>query len=92
MRQCPAIKRVRTTARVQAKQHGQQLLLAAEKSEQDGVIFDHLGDAYFANEQAGKARESWKKALKLFGTDEEEMRSSVLEKLGKQPTTLNKSP
>jgi tetratricopeptide (TPR) repeat protein len=70
----------------------EQLLLAAENSEQDGVIFDHLGDAYFANEQAGKARESWKKALKLFGTDEEEMRSSVLEKLGKQPTTLNKSP
>ncbi len=70
----------------------EQLLLAAEKSEQDGVIFDHLGDAYFANGQPGKARESWKKAIKLFRTDEEGLRTLVQEKLGKQPTTLNESP
>lgn len=70
----------------------EQLLLAADNSLPDGVIVDHLGDAYFSNGQPGKARESWKKALKLFTPDEEEMRTAVEEKLGKQPSTGSESP
>ena len=70
----------------------EQLLLAADNSLQDGVIVDHLGDAYFSNGQPGKARESWKKALKLFTPDEEEMRTAVEEKRGKQPSPGSASP
>ncbi len=66
----------------------EQLLLAADNSLQDEVIFDHLGDAYFSNGQTGKARESWKKAIRLLSPDEEEMRSSLEDKL-KKPTSMN---
>ncbi|MDP7205066.1 MAG: tetratricopeptide repeat protein, partial [Pirellulaceae bacterium] len=66
----------------------EQLLLAADNSLQDEVIFDHLGDAYFSNGQTGKARESWKKALRLLSQDEEELRRSLENKL-KKPTTMN---
>jgi tetratricopeptide (TPR) repeat protein len=70
----------------------EHLLLAARSSRQDGVILDHLGDAYLANGHAGKAREAWRKALKLLGQDELEMRQAVEQKLHKQPATGSISP
>src|SRR5262249_11247362 len=53
------------------------MLKAVEQSEEpDATLFDHLGDIYLAVHQEAKAREAWKKSLKL------EPNEQVKKKLG----------
>ena len=39
---------------------------AAAGDRQDGVILDHLGDAYAETNQVARAREVWNKAIELL--------------------------
>lgn len=44
----------------------QHLQKAASGQSPDGVILDHLGDAYLATKQIEKARQAWSRALESF--------------------------
>ncbi|MCA9155530.1 MAG: tetratricopeptide repeat protein [Planctomycetales bacterium] len=43
-----------------------ELEMAADVDDPDGVILDHLGDAYAAAGQMEKARQCWERAIKAF--------------------------
>jgi tetratricopeptide (TPR) repeat protein len=45
--------------------------VAAGGEEPDGVILDHLGDAYDKLGEADKARETWQRAIQLLDKDQE---------------------
>jgi tetratricopeptide (TPR) repeat protein len=47
-------------------------LQKASEKQPDGVIFDHLGDAYRKFNQAEKAREAWRRAAELLRQDKDE--------------------
>jgi tetratricopeptide (TPR) repeat protein len=47
----------------------EQLEKAASEEESDGVIHDHLGDAYLKNNQKDKAIAAWQKAVDTFQKD-----------------------
>ena len=56
--------------------------VAAGGDEPDGVILDHLGDAYDKLGQADKARETWQKSVHFLDHDKEvEKARKVREKL-----------
>lgn len=60
-----------------------ELKKAAEVDEPDGVILEHLGDAYQAAGQAELARETWRRALEHFEQhDEADKARRTKEKLG----------
>jgi len=59
----------------------EQLKKAAAISQQDPVLMDHLGDAYQARGQTGKAREAWRNALQLLEGDQQELRDTIDDKL-----------
>ena len=63
-----------------------ELEKAAADDEPDPVILDHLGDAYHAAKQPGKAKEAWKRALPLFQKDNDaDMAKTVQQKLAENP-------
>jgi len=63
-----------------------ELEKAAADDEPDPVILDHLGDAYRAAKQPGKAKEAWKRALPLFQKDSNaDMAKTVQHKLAEKP-------
>jgi len=53
---------------------------AASDDEPDGVILDHLGDAYLAAGQAEKAREAWRRAVEAFNKQKEDAKAQAVEK------------
>jgi tetratricopeptide (TPR) repeat protein len=55
-----------------------ELQKAAEK-QPDGVIFDHLGDAYRKFHQAEKARDAWLKAAELLRQDKDQEKAKESE-------------
>jgi len=62
---------------------------AAKAEKNDGVIFEHLGDAYAAQGQADKARGAWQKALELLRQEKDQDAQKiqrVTEKLKRKPT------
>jgi len=57
---------------------------ANELRPDDGVLLEHLGDAYFGDQQKKKGIANWKKALDFYQQDEDQERLSQLaEKLKK---------
>jgi tetratricopeptide (TPR) repeat protein len=54
-----------------------ELEKAAAEEQPDGVILDHLGDAYLEHGQAAQARDAWQRAVEAFQRDEE---TELLEK------------
>ena len=55
----------------------------AADDEPDGVILDHLGDAYMALGKADKAKDAWQKAVEAFQRQKEpEKAKAVGEKIG----------
>jgi tetratricopeptide (TPR) repeat protein len=63
-----------------------ELKKAADVDEPDGVILDHLGDAYQAAGQVAPAREAWQRALAHFEQhDEAEKAKRAREKLAADP-------
>ena len=55
-----------------------ELVKAAEK-QPDGVIFDHLGDAYQKFHQPDKAREAWTRAAELLRKEKDEEKAKEVE-------------
>ena len=55
-----------------------ELQKAAEK-QSDGVIFDHLGDAYQKSRQPEKARDAWRQAAELFHKEKDEDKAKEIE-------------
>lgn len=63
-----------------------ELEKAADVSEPDGVILDHLGDAYHKKGDAAKARATWQRAADAFATEKEDAkRAAALEKIKQNP-------
>ena len=64
-----------------------ELEKAAELAdESDGVVFDHLGDAYWHNGDHAKAHEVWNKAADAFREDKDEKKlKEVEEKIANHP-------
>ncbi|HEX3871481.1 MAG TPA: tetratricopeptide repeat protein, partial [Pirellulales bacterium] len=62
----------------------EQLEKATAGEDPDGVILDHLGDAYSANKQSSKARATWKRAFeKLKKAGETDKAAQIKKKLKK---------
>jgi tetratricopeptide (TPR) repeat protein len=53
---------------------------AAGDNEPDGVILDHLGDAYLAAGQAEKAQAAWRRAVEAFKKQKEDAKAQAVEK------------
>jgi tetratricopeptide (TPR) repeat protein len=54
----------------------EQLEQAVGDADSDGVIFDHLGDAYAADKQPAKAEEAWKRAVELLKKQGDEAKAA----------------
>jgi tetratricopeptide (TPR) repeat protein len=58
--------------------------VASDGDQPDGVLLDHLGDAYAKNGQVDRARASWERAVAAFEKDDEpEKRAATKEKIAK---------
>ncbi|HEX4131317.1 MAG TPA: tetratricopeptide repeat protein [Pirellulales bacterium] len=58
----------------------EQLEKATADESPDGVILEHLGDAYMANKQRAKARETWKRAVAAMKKAGEKDKAAKVEK------------
>jgi tetratricopeptide (TPR) repeat protein len=63
----------------QTKQAVAELEKAAAEKKPDPVILDHLGDAYRANGQPGKARQAWRQAVAAFREAKDEQKAKQTE-------------
>jgi tetratricopeptide (TPR) repeat protein len=54
-------------------------LLTASEKQQDGLIFDHLGDAYQKFHQPDKARNAWSRAAELLRKEKDEEKAKEVE-------------
>ena len=62
-----------------------ELEIAADEEDPDGVILDHLADAYAAAGKAGKAKALWQRAISAFEkSEEDDMAEKVRQKLADQ--------
>jgi Flp pilus assembly protein TadD len=68
--------------RGQYREAVKELEKAAAAKKPDGVVFDHLGDAYLKAGQAPKAKDAWRKAVKLLrqGQEKDEKKALEIEK------------
>ena len=57
-----------------------ELEKAAADKKPDGVVLDHLGDAYLKVGQPEKAKDAWRKAVKLLRRENDEKKALVVEK------------
>jgi tetratricopeptide (TPR) repeat protein len=60
-----------------------ELEKAAAGKKPDGVIFEHLGDAYLKAGQPAKARQAWQQAAKAYREAKENHKAHAVEKKGK---------
>jgi len=60
-----------------------ELEKAAAGKKPDGVIFEHLGDAYLKAGQPAKARHAWQQAAKAYREAKENDKATAVEKKGK---------
>ena len=57
-----------------------ELEKAAAGKKPDGVVLDHLGDAYRKANQRDKAVEAWRKAVEVFRQEKETEKATAVEK------------
>ena len=67
----------------------EQLEQAVGDADSDGVIFDHLGDAYDADKQPAKAEEAWKRGIELLKKQGDEAKAAKVTDKIKQLSKSN---
>jgi Flp pilus assembly protein TadD len=52
---------------------------AAALEKPDGLVYEHLGDAYAKTGRADKARDAWRRAIEIFRQDKEPEKAKRVE-------------
>jgi tetratricopeptide (TPR) repeat protein len=60
-------------------------LLKASEQQSDGVVLDHLGDAYYKAKKTEKARDAWQRAAEMFRKENDEKKAKEMEKKLQKP-------